>query len=225
MMNRLIAAATAMAAFLAAGTSSADVLNEIAERGSIRLGVRADAPPFSYKRPDGSPAGLAVSLCHQVSQGIAKQLGRERLGIEFITVNARQRFPALIEGRTDLHCGPVSATLKRRESLDLSILYFVDGAAAAVRPGTYETVFDTKAGKFGVLGGTTTEAVVEDLIERNDIEASIETFEAHTQGLSAISQRTAFFHLGKLIEVGKTSDVFTNPREEQTQNYITGRIG
>jgi phosphate transport system ATP-binding protein len=40
-----------------------------------------------------------------------------------------------------------------------------------------------------------------------------------------VSQRTAFFHLGKLIETGPTEAIFTNPRESRTQDYITGRFG
>ena len=40
-----------------------------------------------------------------------------------------------------------------------------------------------------------------------------------------VSQRTAFFHLGKMVEYGKTTDIFTNPREERTKDYITGRYG
>ncbi len=40
-----------------------------------------------------------------------------------------------------------------------------------------------------------------------------------------VSQRTAFFHLGKLVETGPTEEIFTNPREPRTQDYITGRIG
>ena len=39
------------------------------------------------------------------------------------------------------------------------------------------------------------------------------------------SQRTAFFHLGELVEDGLTSQIFTNPRVERTQDYITGRFG
>ena len=45
------------------------------------------------------------------------------------------------------------------------------------------------------------------------------------QQAARVSQRTAFFHLGKVVEFGKTSDIFTNPREERTQDYITGRYG
>jgi phosphate transport system ATP-binding protein len=40
-----------------------------------------------------------------------------------------------------------------------------------------------------------------------------------------VSQQTAFFHLGKLIETGQTEMIFTNPREARTQDYITGRFG
>ncbi|HEX5379808.1 MAG TPA: phosphate ABC transporter ATP-binding protein PstB [Phenylobacterium sp.] len=40
-----------------------------------------------------------------------------------------------------------------------------------------------------------------------------------------VSQRTAFFHMGKLVEAGATDEIFTNPRDTRTQDYITGRFG
>jgi phosphate transport system ATP-binding protein len=40
-----------------------------------------------------------------------------------------------------------------------------------------------------------------------------------------VSQRTAFFHLGKLVETGPTEEIFTNPKDSRTQDYITGRFG
>jgi len=45
------------------------------------------------------------------------------------------------------------------------------------------------------------------------------------QQAARVSQRTAYFHLGKLVEVGDTDTIFTNPRHELTENYITGRFG
>ena len=45
------------------------------------------------------------------------------------------------------------------------------------------------------------------------------------QQAARVSQRTAFFHLGTLVEYGKTEDIFTNPREQRTSDYITGRYG
>ena len=45
------------------------------------------------------------------------------------------------------------------------------------------------------------------------------------QQAARVSQRTAFFHLGQLVEVGATENIFTNPKDERTQGYITGRFG
>jgi phosphate transport system ATP-binding protein len=45
------------------------------------------------------------------------------------------------------------------------------------------------------------------------------------QQAARVSQRTAFFHLGKLVEVGETSKIFTNPTDVRTQDYVTGRFG
>jgi len=165
----------------------ADVLNEIAQRGSIRIGYRGDAPPFSYNSVQGEPTGLAVALCQQTARSIQRQLDLAALDIEYVEVNARTRFPALLEHRVDLHCGPASTTLARRATLDFSLLYFVDGAAVVIRAGEYESIFDIDDGKVGVLGGTTTEDLVQDLVQRNGLHARIKIFQTHSDGLTALS--------------------------------------
>ena len=188
-----------LAAIIAVGFSGpalADALKRITDTGVIRLGVRTDAPPFSYLDPNGNPAGLAVALCEEVSHSIARQVGHDRLVIEYVPVNSAERFPALLEGRTDLHCGPASVTLKRRETLDFSLLYFVDGAAAAERPGSYEAVFTAKFGRIGYLVGTTTEAVVRDLMARNDIDAELQGFTSHDAGLHALANGVLDLYFG-----------------------------
>jgi phosphate transport system ATP-binding protein len=45
------------------------------------------------------------------------------------------------------------------------------------------------------------------------------------QQAARISQRTAFFHLGRVVEVGETGQIFTDPKEARTRDYITGRFG
>jgi phosphate transport system ATP-binding protein len=45
------------------------------------------------------------------------------------------------------------------------------------------------------------------------------------QQAARVSQRTAFFHLGELVEFGQTTDIFTNPKADRTKDYITGRYG
>ena len=45
------------------------------------------------------------------------------------------------------------------------------------------------------------------------------------QQAARVSQKTAFFHLGVLVEQGATDQIFTNPKDQRTQDYITGRFG
>ena len=68
-------------------------------------------------------------------------------------------------------------------------------------------------------------AVIEELIDELRENFTIVIVTHSMQQAARVSQKTAFFHLGKLIEEGKTEDIFTNPRNKQTQDYITGRIG
>lgn len=68
-------------------------------------------------------------------------------------------------------------------------------------------------------------AVVEELIDELRENYTIVIVTHSMQQAARVSQKTAFFHLGKLIEEGKTEDIFTNPKNKQTQDYITGRIG
>ena len=68
-------------------------------------------------------------------------------------------------------------------------------------------------------------SVIEDLIDELKQHYSIAIVTHSMQQAARVSQRTAYFHLGDLIEVGATTQVFTNPRHQLTQDYITGRFG
>ena len=68
-------------------------------------------------------------------------------------------------------------------------------------------------------------ARIEELIHELRGRYAIVIVTHNMQQAARVSQRTAFFHLGELVEYGKTSKMFTNPREQRTQDYITGRYG
>jgi phosphate transport system ATP-binding protein len=68
-------------------------------------------------------------------------------------------------------------------------------------------------------------AIIEELIDELRENYSIAIVTHSMQQAARVSQRTAYFHLGKLVEVGETNQIFTNPRHELTENYITGRFG
>ena len=68
-------------------------------------------------------------------------------------------------------------------------------------------------------------ARVEELIEELRAQYTIVIVTHSMQQAARVSQRTAFFHLGEIVEVGDTEKIFTNPSEQKTQDYITGRFG
>ncbi len=68
-------------------------------------------------------------------------------------------------------------------------------------------------------------ARVEELIDELREQFTIVIVTHSMQQAARVSQRTAFFHLGILIEEGDTEKIFTNPAEQRTQDYITGRFG
>jgi phosphate transport system ATP-binding protein len=68
-------------------------------------------------------------------------------------------------------------------------------------------------------------AHVETLIDELRVDFTIVIVTHNMQQAARVSQRTAFFHLGELVEENDTSTIFTNPRDDRTQGYITGRYG
>ncbi|WP_428699929.1 phosphate ABC transporter ATP-binding protein PstB [Stappia sp.] len=68
-------------------------------------------------------------------------------------------------------------------------------------------------------------AKVEELIDELRENFTIVIVTHSMQQAARVSQRTAFFHLGNLVEEGETKEIFTNPRDKRTQDYITGRFG
>ncbi|MEM8578043.1 MAG: phosphate ABC transporter ATP-binding protein PstB [Pseudomonadota bacterium] len=68
-------------------------------------------------------------------------------------------------------------------------------------------------------------AQVEELIDELRQNYSVVIVTHSMQQAARVSQRTAFFHLGHLVEYGETGQIFTNPQDPRTESYITGRIG
>ncbi|GAA6198222.1 phosphate ABC transporter ATP-binding protein PstB [Pseudophaeobacter sp.] len=68
-------------------------------------------------------------------------------------------------------------------------------------------------------------AQVEELIDELRSNFSVVIVTHSMQQAARVSQKTAFFHLGNLVEFGATGQIFTNPEDPRTESYITGRIG
>jgi phosphate transport system ATP-binding protein len=68
-------------------------------------------------------------------------------------------------------------------------------------------------------------AKIEELIDELRANYSIAIVTHSMQQAARVSQRTAYFHLGSLVEVGPTTQIFTSPKHKLTEDYITGRFG
>ena len=68
-------------------------------------------------------------------------------------------------------------------------------------------------------------AQIEELIDELRETFSVVIVTHSMQQAARVSQKTAFFHLGDLVEYGDTQKIFTNPEDQRTQDYITGRFG
>jgi len=68
-------------------------------------------------------------------------------------------------------------------------------------------------------------ARIEELIDELKENFTIIMVTHSMQQAARVSQKTAFFHMGELVEQGDTTEIFTRPKDERTQAYITGRIG
>ena len=91
--------------------------------------------------------------------------------------------------------------------------------ALAVKPGII--LMDEPASALDPLST----AKIEDLIFSLKDEYTIVIVTHNMQQASRVSDKTAFFYMGSLVEYGNTRDIFMNPVKEATQNYITGRFG
>jgi ABC-type amino acid transport substrate-binding protein len=172
------------------GAATAGTIDKLRQEKTIRLAVRDDAPPFSFRNANGQPAGFMVDLCRVVVTNLTSQLNLSELNVVYIPVTAANRFEAIESGKADLLCEPTTNTLSRREHVDFSIATFIDGASLLVS-GDGPSEFAALAGKkIGVLGGTTTEQSLRDTLASTHIQAEVIPAKTHEEGLKMLDSGT-----------------------------------
>jgi ABC-type amino acid transport substrate-binding protein len=178
------------------GSAAAGTVDKLKQDKTLRIAYRDDAPPFSFTDAIGEPAGFMVDLCRAVAKNLAAGLGLGDLKVDYVLVNAANRFDAITSGKADLLCEPTSATLSRREQVDFSIATFIDGASLLVS-GEGPSDFGALAGKkIGVLAGTTTEQSLRDTLANANINAEVVPAKTHEEGLAMLDQGTIVAYFG-----------------------------
>jgi glutamate/aspartate transport system substrate-binding protein len=156
-------------------------LKTINDRGTILIGYRDSALPFSFLNKAGQPVGFSLDLCHGIAEGVAHTLNRDLLEpdapawqtgvrVVYVLVAADERLPKIISGALDLECGSTTANAERARTVAFSPIFFlagtklmvplVDGRAAI---SSYRDL----AGRSVVVGeGTTNAEVIRRLADR-----------------------------------------------------------
>ncbi len=169
----------------AAGSST---LERIRSEGSIRLGYRAGAAPFSFKERDGSVRGYSVEICTRVVASIQKQLGMSALKIEWTPVAAADRLDAVAKGRIDIECGTTTISLSRYEKVDFSLPIFVDGGSVlSAAASKLERFADLASHKIAFIPGTTTELALKRQLGVIGAKADLVPVKDSLQGLALLT--------------------------------------
>jgi glutamate/aspartate transport system substrate-binding protein len=162
-------------------------LAKIRAIGTITLGVRDSALPFSYKLPDGSPAGYAVDLCKTLVDEVSAEVGGEPIGLLYKTVTAEDRIDRVVSGDVDVECGSTTRNKTRLERVAFSPVFFVAGTKLLVfRESTIRSYKDLPGKTVVVTSGTTNEKAMHVLIDRLVVRTTIVTATNHTESFAML---------------------------------------
>lgn len=179
------AAATLALALAAAPASAQDdrfapaevlsgTLKRVAHSGTIRLGYRIDAAPFSFVSKAGEVHGYSIDLCRAIAAAIGDEIGRTSPRVEFSQVTAADRLDRVAAGEVDLECGSTTNTTARRQRVAFSPLIFITGTRLAVRRDAgIRGLADLGRRSVAVVRGTTNEEALRDIVARRGLRVGI----------------------------------------------------
>lgn len=145
-------------------------LKTVHDRGTILIGYRDAALPFSFLNKAGQPIGFSLDLCHGIAEDVARALNRDLLEpdapawqvgvrIVYVPVSAEERLPKIVAKQIDLECGSTTANAERAKTVAFSPIFFLAGTklmAADAKIPSYRSL----AGKTVVVSAGTTNAAV-----------------------------------------------------------------
>nr|WP_294508609.1 amino acid ABC transporter substrate-binding protein [uncultured Rhodopila sp.] len=162
-------------------------LARIQATGTITLGVRDSALPFSYRLADGSPAGYAVDLCKALTDDVSAALNRQPIRIAYKTVTAEDRIDKVASGDVDIECGSTTRNKQRLERVAFSPVFFIAGTKLLVsRESPILSYKDLRGKTVVVTSGTTNETAMHVLVERLVVHTTIVTAPNHTESFAML---------------------------------------
>ena len=189
-------------------------LERVKSNGTLKLGYRTDARPFSFKDASGNPAGYSVDLCNSVAEAVKAKAGAD-VKVEWVPVSVDNQLQAVQKHEVDALCAAVTVTLGRREQVDFSQPIFPGGVGVVVRtdsPKRLRQILNGEAVQytptwkavalnilreqvFTVVPGTTAEQWVKEKGQEFQVEFALTPASTYEAGIQAVLDRkaSAFF--------------------------------
>jgi glutamate/aspartate transport system substrate-binding protein len=186
---------TSLAILLLARVTAAQeldgTLKKIKTSGTLTIGYRESAPPFSFPGPDRRPVGYSIDLCTHVASEIQKQLGIN-LKLNWVPVTADNRVDMVVQGKIDIECGTTTASLSRQERVDFSLMTFVDGGGLLTKADSeIHSVGDLADKRIAIIPGTTTETALTKYLKEEFVSVKFVQVKDHLAGLAAVEKDSA----------------------------------
>jgi ABC-type amino acid transport substrate-binding protein len=168
---------------------AAQTLDKIRKSGTITLGYIDGAAPFSFVDGNGKPQGYSVELCTAVADGVARQLKRESLKVQWVKLTIQNRIDAVRTGKVDLECSTTTWTLTRQQLVDFSLVTFLDGGSLLVKSDSEAArIIDFTAKRIAVITGTTTERALREALNRRKVPAELVAIKTRDEGLALLKE-------------------------------------
>jgi phosphate transport system ATP-binding protein len=162
-----------------------------------------------FQKPNPFPKSVYENVAYGPRiHGLAK----DKAALDEIVIQSLERASLWGEVRDRLHDPGTSLSGGQQQRLCIA-------RAIAVSPDVI--LMDEPCSALDPIATTRIEELIAELRETFTIVIVTHSM----QQAARVSQTTAFFHLGRVIEVGETAQIFTDPRETKTRDYITGRFG
>jgi glutamate/aspartate transport system substrate-binding protein len=166
----VVLAGTFGSALAEEGAPLSGTLKTIHDRGTILIGYRETALPFSFLNKAGQPIGFSLDLCHGIAEDVARVLNSDLLEpdapawqrgvrIVYVPVAADERLPKIVSGALDLECGSTTANAERARTVAFSPVFFLTGTRLMVPlKGAKVSSYRDLAGRWVAVGAGTTNA-------------------------------------------------------------------
>ena len=167
----LVVLCTTAGARAETGSVLTGTLGTVNARGTLLIGTRDSAVPFSFLNRGGQPVGFSVDICRGIAEDVAALLNRDLVEPEaapwqrgvrivFVPVAPEARLPKVQAGEIDLECGSTTATAERAKAVAFSPVFFLAGTKLMAAAGSTVTSYQALSGRTVAASAGTTNAEV-----------------------------------------------------------------